>query len=328
MFLWRETVRIRRGFTLIELLVVIAVIAILIALLLPAVQQAREAARRMSCTNHLRQIGLAFHNYHDALGSFPSGYVSDSRDPGRDPETADGPPGWAWGALILPFVEQGNLGASFDRHRACWDPVQAAVVRTTLPLFLCPSSSGEQGPFEVLDEAGNRHWSGAIFGRSHYVGNAGHEEPWGMGPLDSWHSLANGALYRNSRVRARDVTDGLSNTVFVGEHGSRLSQKTWVGVVPGAFAHPTSFFVERVGTTPDFAATLVLTHSGPAEAELNIIHPPNNPVAHVCMMYSEHPGGANVLLGDGSVRFVSELIHQPTWAALCSRNGGEVVGEF
>jgi prepilin-type N-terminal cleavage/methylation domain-containing protein/prepilin-type processing-associated H-X9-DG protein len=323
-----RVMRTRRGFTLIELLVVIAIIATLIALLLPAVQFAREAARRVSCTNNLKQVGLALHNYHDSLGSYPSGYVSDSNDPGRDPQTADGPGGYGWGALLLPFVEQANLQRAFDMNKPCWDPDNAAIAKATVPLFLCPTASGDREPFAVLNQAGSPHPSGAVFARSHYVGNNGHAEPWAMGPLKTWDGIANGPLYRNSHVRAGDVSDGLTNTVFVGEHSSKLSQKTWVGVVPGAFTHATPFFVQKLGTTPDNAATLVLTHSGPASTELNIIHPPNSPVCHVCQMYAEHPGGANILLGDGSVRFVSEMIHQPTWAALCSRDGGEVVGEF
>lgn len=318
----------RRAFTLIELLVVIAIIGLLIALLLPAVQQARETSRRVSCVNNLKQLGLALHSYHDARGSFPSGYVSDTSDSARDPQTADGPPGYGWGMLLLPFVEQGNLQTAFDVGKPSWHTANSAAARTTLPLFLCPMSSGDREPFAVLDEFGNPHSSGAIFARSHYVANNGHDEPWGMGPIASWDGLSNGPLYRNSRIRAGDVTDGLSNTVFVGEHSSTLSQKTWVGVVPGAFVHATPLFVGAVGTTPDFAATLVLSHSGPAAGELNIIHPPNSPVCHVCQMYAEHPGGANILLGDGSVRFISEFVHQPTWAAMCSRNGGEVVGEF
>lgn len=324
----------RRGFTLIELLVVIAIIAVLIALLLPAVQQAREAARRTQCKNNLKQLGLAFHNYHDTHGCFASGYVSDWRDTAnRDPQTWDGPPGYAWGALLLPFLEQTNLQRAFNMNRPCWHPDNAAVARTKLPVFLCPSVSGGDAGFAVLDNAGTPMPNTAnpyFFGHSHYIGNAGHEEPWGEPQLGSWDPLANGPLYRNSRVRAGDVTDGLTNTVFLGEHSSVLSDKTWVGVVPGSFSHHQPKFKALLGADAeaDAAATYVLSHSGPAAGELNIIHPPNSPTAHVCQMYSEHTGGSHVLLGDGSVRFVSEFIHQPTWAGLCSRNGGEVISDY
>jgi len=320
-----------RGFTLIELLVVIAIISLLIALLLPAVQQAREAARQTQCKNNLKQIGLAFHNYHDTHGCFGSGYVADWRDTAnRDSQTWDGPPGYGWGALLLPFLEQANVQNAFDMRKPCWHPDNATIARTKLPLYLCPSSSGPVDGFAVLDQAGDPHPSGAFFGHSHYVGNAGHEEPWGVPQLGSWDQIANGPLYRNSRVRAGDVTDGLTSTVFVGEHSSVLSDKTWVGVVPGSYSHHSPKFKQLLGAgaAPDNGATYVLSHSGPAVGELNIIHPPNNPTCHVCQMYSEHVGGANVLLGDGSVRFVGEFIHQPTWAGLCSRNLGEVVGEY
>jgi prepilin-type processing-associated H-X9-DG protein len=139
-------------------------------------------------------------------------------------------------------------------------------------------------------------------------------------------------MYRNSRVRFADVTDGLTNTVFIGEHAI-VSDKTWVGVVPGAAVctiDPARFPI----TECDAAATLVNVHSGPAVAEIDPvtgrapIHPPNSPLCHVCQMYSPHIGGAHVLLGDGSVRFISQYIHQPTWAALSSCGKGEVVGDF
>lgn len=321
----------RRGFSLVELLVVIAVIAVLISLLLPAVQQAREAARTVQCKNNLKQIGLAFHGYHDAFGTFPSGYVADWRDvANRDPRTWDGRPGFAWGALILPFLEQSNVQQAFDWNLACWNEENALAARTKLSVYLCPSSSGPRDGFFILEETGAPHPAGAFFGHSHYVGNAGHEEPWGETELGSWEGLANGTLYRNSRVSAGDVTDGLSNTVFVGEHSSYVSEKTWVGVVPGSFSHHSPRFQQVLGedASPDFGATYVLSHSGPAQGELGIIHPPNNPVSHVCQMYSEHRGGANVLLGDGSIRFIGEFIHQPTWAALCGRNEGEVIGDY
>lgn len=165
----------------------------------------------------------------------------------------------------------------------------------------------------------------ATFGRSCYVANVGQEEPWGF-TMDNYGSIPDGPLFRNGRVRIADIRDGLSNTVFLGEHHPVLSNKTWVGVVPGASVCPTPRFAF---TTCDHAATLVNVHSGPASGEVPaVIHPPNSPLCHVCQMYSEHTGGANVLLGDGSARFVSEFVNQDTWAALSSRAKGDQVGEF
>ena len=138
--------------------------------------------------------------------------------------------------------------------------------------------------------------------------------------------MADGPLYRNSTTTTSDVTDGLSNTVFLGEHHPVLSSKTWVGVVPGASVCPTPRFAF---SDCDHAATLVQVHSGPASDEIpSVIHPPNSPLCHVCQMYSDHPPGCHVLLGDGSVRFVSEFINQLTWAALSSRAMGETVGPY
>ena len=315
------------GFTLIELLVVIAIIGVLVSLLLPAVQQAREAARQTQCRNNLKQMGLAFHNYHDAHQTFPPAYLADYASPAADPATLDGPPGFAWGLLLLPYLDQAPLYNAFNTNLPAWHASNATPARTTVPVFLCPSATGNDGPFAIRDQAGDPHSSGAVFGRSNYVANVGQEEPWGQ-TIGSWHAVADGPLYRNSRIRAADVSDGLSNTVFVGEHSSVLSAKTWVGVVPGAWVHPTQRFKDLVGTQPDAAATLVQCHSGPAAAELHVIHAPNAPTCHVCQIYAEHSGGANVLLGDGSTRFISQFIHQPTWAAPNSRAKGEVIGEY
>lgn len=314
----------RPGFTLIELLVVIAVIGMLVSLLLPAVQQAREAARRSQCRNNLKQIGLAMHNYHDVHQGFPSGYISDFHHPDRDPDTWDGPQGWAWGMLILPYLDQAPLYQQFDLNRPSWDVANAVPARTPLAVYLCPSASGSVGPIDVTDETGSLL---AVFGRSTYVGNSGHDEGWGYA-IGDWTNVSNGPIFRNSRISARDVSDGLSSTVFVGEHAPIISDKTWVGVVPGAAVcanHPERF---PVLIECDSAATHVLVHSGPAAGELDVIHAPNAPTCHVCQMYAEHAGGAHVLLGDGSVRFVSEFINVDVWAALSSRNGGEVIGDY
>ena len=319
----------RQGFTLIELLVVIAIIAVLVSLLLPAVQQAREAARRAQCKNNLKQLGLALHNYHDAHNTFPASYLSDTRHANRDPSTYDGPNGFAWGAMLLPQLDQGPLSMQLRTDLPCWDAVNAAGVSTKLGLFLCPTATQTDGLASVKNSSGTVL---AQFGLSTYVANAGQDEPWGYTAEDV-SGVADGPLYRNSRVRTADVTDGLSNTVFLGEHVPVLSSKTWVGVVPGAEVcanDPTKFPI----TACDLAATLVNVHSGPAVAEIDPgtgfapVHPPNSPLSHVCQMYSQHTGGCNVLLGDGSVRFISQYVHQPTWAGLCSRAKGEVIGEF
>ena len=155
-------------------MVVIAIIGLLVGLLLPAVQAARESARRMQSQNNLKQMGLAIHNYESALRTFPSCYVSNVGSPASSPATLDAPP--------------------------------------------CRSL--------------------ARFGKSHYVANNDQDEPWGyQPPLADWRIVASGPFYRNSRVRVADVTDGLSSTVFIGEH-TTISDKTWVGVVPGSYSCP------------------------------------------------------------------------------------------
>jgi prepilin-type N-terminal cleavage/methylation domain-containing protein/prepilin-type processing-associated H-X9-DG protein len=319
----------RLGFTLVELLVVIAIIGILASLLLPAVQQARESGRRVQCANHLRQMALGLQNYHATHQRFPPSYLSDSTHPARDPDTYDGPTGFAWGALLLPFIEQQPLHDRFNFSQPCWASANAPAAAATVKIFHCPSATGKLGPFDVKNSSGTTL---ARFGRSDYVASVGMEEPWGM-TIEDWTTVADGPLYRNSPTRAADVTDGLSNTVFLGEHSSILSSKTWVGVIPGADVctnRPDKFPI----TECDGAATLVNVHSGPASAEFDPvtgfapIHPPNSPLCHVCQMYAEHPSGCNVALGDGSVRFISQFIHQPTWAGLSSRAGNETLQDF
>lgn len=351
----------RRGFTLIELLVVIAIIAILISLLLPAVQQAREAARRSQCKNNLKQMGLALHNYAEAHSVFPAGYYSYPTSNGSgpasasiDPQTWDGAPGWGWGTMLLPFLDQKNISERFDPVNPIWNAAYSNAVATKLPVFLCPSASGGDEPFLVQDASGSPLTIGGRqvrLGRSHYVASHGQESCWGecgaslTGEVftniytsttttvtinGDVSKVADGPFYRNSRTRFRDVTDGLTNTIFLGEHSSKLSDKTWVGVVPGAFTHPKFSSPEN---GPDAAATLTLVHAGPSGGELDItgfpiIHPVNFPTFHVGQMYSEHTGGGNICLGDGSVRFVSENINLITFAELSSIGEGEVVGEY
>lgn len=315
-----------RGFTLVELLVVIAIIGILVALLLPAIQASREAARRTECANNLKQIGIAFGNYHDSYRRFPPSYVIQPGGGGvhgtPDPTTRDAGPGWGWGALLLPYLEQRTVHDELNFNVPCWDAANQKAVQTKLDDYLCPSATGADRPFDVKDINGSTL---ATFARSCYVANVGQEEPWGY-TLDSYDAVADGPLYRNSTTSAAAVLDGLSTTVFVGEHHPRLSDKTWVGVVAGALLHPTPQF----GFAPiEPAAVLVNAHSGPSSFETPpTIHPPNSHLAHVCGMYADHPTGCNALMGDGSVHLISEDIHQPTWAALCSKAEGDIVGEF
>ena len=179
----------RRGFTLIELLVVIAIIAILVALLLPAVQQAREAARRTSCRNNLKQLGLALHNYHDVHRTFPAGYYSyptrDGSGPAWariDPQTWDAGPGWGWGTMLLPYVDQANVANQIDPEGQIWDPAYTDQIATNLSVFRCPSSTGGDDPFVVRDEAGDPlqiDGRPIRLGRSHYVASHGQESCWG-----------------------------------------------------------------------------------------------------------------------------------------------------
>jgi prepilin-type N-terminal cleavage/methylation domain-containing protein/prepilin-type processing-associated H-X9-DG protein len=349
----RSNARARRGFTLIELLVVIAIMGILMGLLLPAVQKVREAASRMQCQNNLKQIGLALHNYHDVNGYFPPAYV---RTSGRSSGTVNGVsypddnwnglPGWAWGTLLLPYLEQDNLYRAFRLDLACWAPENAAPAKTKLSVFLCPSATGGRDGFNLQrytagtsqDPENPVPFSPAIFfAHSHYVTNAGIHQPWGRTTAYAYDftvpepipengnkpARIDGPFYRDSKTRTADVTDGLSQTVFVGEHSSRLSDKTWVGVVPWACTPPKPGWP----SDPNSGGCLVGAHSGPDTHDHPnvIIHAPNHPFGHTDEMFAEHPSGANVLFGDGSVRFVSQNINPFSWVGLSTRDGGEVV---
>lgn len=340
---------IRIGFTLIELLVVIAIIAILIGLLLPAVQKVREAAARMKCANNLKQIGLALHSYHDANNYFPPGYADGNTDPNSTPDNDVGP-GWGWCAYLLPYVEQNNLYNQINFKQPVGTGVNAQVSQMELSVFLCPSDPYQQ-PYPIYDSSFGSPVATVASGN--YVGCNGWEECFngaggnpqpGVGAdglAGNYGQAGVGVFYRNSRTKIASVTDGMSNTVFAGERSSNHAPSTWVGAVPGGRC--PAFMATQPPTSPntapgsapsgpngsafdnaDFGEALVLAHT-------NATHLPSAdfPIFDPDTFYSYHTGrGANMLLGDGSVRFITSSINPSTWQGLGTIAGGEVLSDF
>jgi prepilin-type N-terminal cleavage/methylation domain-containing protein/prepilin-type processing-associated H-X9-DG protein len=340
-------IRQRAGFTLIELLVVIAIIAVLIALLLPAVQAAREAARRAQCTNNLKQIGLAIANYESAIGCIVPGYISGSGPhgwagvPGYDPDpfTLDNGPGWGWLALLLSEIEQGPLHNAINFNLPTWVAGNSTAVVTELNVFLCPSANNPTSTCPMVDANVNLlPVANQYFARANYQYNMGWNDTSIQPPNTSYDDVVkgcNGPIYRNSRVTYAGVCDGLSNTVFASEKTPYLADASWVGIIPGYrhFAYNAFASLGTGGLGPggdqidyDYPGSLLASHSGPSLYESpQVIHPPNSPLGHTDEFYALHPGGANVLMGDGSVRFVKQSINLLTWQAMSSRSVGEVI---
>jgi prepilin-type N-terminal cleavage/methylation domain-containing protein/prepilin-type processing-associated H-X9-DG protein len=318
----------RPGFTLIELLVVIAIIAVLIGLLLPAVQKVREAASRAKCKNNLKQIGLAMHNYHGAVGRFPPGYLA--TNPGPDLADDRGP-GWGWPALLLPYLEQDSLYRQIQIGKDITDTANQVVRTTNLAIFLCPSDPGETTfavdalddfePYQkpLTDAAG----SAIRVAHGNYVGMFGNPEvtpdPGFLSPDPDRGPARRGMLYRNSNVRVEDVTDGTSNTLFVGERSSNLAYATWVGAVTGG--QVPAKIPDPFGLGPEGAPILILGHTGDDRDVPP--HTPNSPVNHVDDFWSFHTQGVNFLMVDGSVRTINDSINPRVWWALGTRAGGE-----
>lgn len=345
----------RRGFTLIELLVVIAIIAILVALLLPAVQQAREAARRSQCKNNLKQIGLALHNYHDVHLTFPPGYVdTQSNISGttipHNPNSTNGV--WAWSTMLLPFIEQGPTFDLMDPGTVGIDtllaeayPVSPAVqtargraLLNTVPIFRCPSDPAPQmndqrvfvagPPKQTLPTcsyvASNSNWTPANGAAS--SGTDGRDG-------------ATGLFFRNSKRSFRDLTDGSSNILMIGERswkrGTTNPHSGLLYAIPGLGAYTPSATTLTARTASELNRVAI---SGALAGAITRINEGTSTITGHNGYSSAHAGGSQFLMGDGSVRFLSENIaHEVSTSAvepesvfelLISINDGYPIGEF
>ena len=329
----------KKGFTLIELLVVIAIIAVLVSLLLPAVQQAREAARRSQCRNNLKQIGLALHNYEGSYRVFPPGYVDFNFNPNNTPDTDLGP-GWGWATFLLPFMDQTNVYNQINFNQGVGLLSNVQISKQALPIFQCPSD-GLQDPFAVYDSSFGTPI--ATVAHSNYVGDNGWIECFGgaggnpqPGPLadglnGTFGKAGVGIFYRNSNNRIANVTDGLSNTIFVGERSSNHAPSTWTGAVTGGrcpawmaqTAGPYSPPPGPAYDNADFGEALIFAHG-------NATHIPNSdfPIFDPDVFYSFHSGGCHFLFGDGSVRFISSSVDGYTYQYLSTIAGGEKPGDY
>ena len=302
------TPRLVRGFTLIELLVVIAIIAVLVGLLLPAVQAAREAARRAQCANNLKQIGLAMHSYHGVHNTFPPGYITAVVN---DPVAPEIGPGWGWGVMILNDLELRPLYQGINFSLQITDSGSQTARATMLSVFLCPSNVGN-GPVVASSLTGTILNTDVAAGQ--YVASAGQLEP------GEFPDSNNGVFYRNSRNGLKDITDGSSATLMAGERSRNVADATWVGAVPTwQLCTNPKWAVQECGP----ASTLVVSHTGtPATGSIYV---PNSKVSMVDDYWSLHPGGCNFLFCDGSVRFIKESVTPSIFSYLSTRAGGEVI---
>jgi prepilin-type processing-associated H-X9-DG protein len=297
----------------VELLVVITIVSLLIALLLPAVQSAREAGRRVHCVNNLKQIGLALHNFHGAVDVFPPAYVS-AVQPGQEnyPELG---PGWGWGAMILSYLEQQPLYGGTNFAMPITHAASATARRTVLSVFLCPSST-PNGPVSVAGDERQAVVLVSDLAAGQYVASAG------QGEVEDVPGSNNGLLFRNSRIAFRDVTDGLSQTLLAGERSRNLADATWVGAVASGHICTNPRWPVRDCATSN---VMVMANTGPWPDE-PWVNVPNHKGSKADDYWSLHPGGRNFLMGDGSVRFIKETVNPTVFSALASRAGGEVVG--
>lgn len=309
----------RRGFTLVELLVVIAIIGVMVGLLLPAVQAAREAARRMQCSNNMKQIGLALHNYVGTFSKLPPGSTGLPNAAG----TNFNGHGWVWHASILPFIEQSTLYDAIQGPDGMGNELgdqnsgKPLIVRqTTVPTFWCPSqpdvrNGAQKNGYQPANYNGNM---GTRIGNGNDdcictgVANLNdmRNNPWGC-------MNGNGVFFVDSKIRFADVLDGLSNTIFVSEVPDS-GGNAMAGFNAGCDRRAI-FATGSDGNPPNEMSEYLIAAEG---------NDPINGGAEEAAG-SWHPGGANFLMGDGSVQFLSENMDMRTYQAISTRAGSEAV---
>ena len=309
-----------RGFTLIELLVVIAIIAILVALLLPAVQQAREAARRAQCKNNLKQLAVALHNYEETHTTFPPGLVTvnptatvvicslwtgfGASDSWTEAQSGAGVHGTSWMLHILPYVEKNTLYEEWDFELS--PSGNRAVGETDISFFYCPSrrsdTKSDARMFQGWVRGGTDY--GGCLGACNGFHDCGTHEFWRVANGNRPEAPCKGMFRVNSATRIREVTDGTSNTIMIGEldrldvSNSNFSQDGWA-----------------IGGSPTIFSTCSNSCRGPNS---NFFEEPA----------SKHVGGIHVGLADGSIRFIADTIDKQLFAALGSMQNDEVLSDF
>ena len=337
----RRSARVRYGFTLIELLVVISIIAVLIALLLPSVQQAREAARRTQCKNNLKQFGLAMHNYHDNHNCFPPGYLGFPAGAGGSCSTVNNvvtldptlptinaarAQGWGWGAYLLPFVDQGNLYLALgvgSKQTVCDNPVGAqadpnvgssTLERTVLNVFICPSAT-DQELHQTRDTSTTPN-NPSVHAKSNYRAVAGVNFN-GKETNSTSPNYGLAGVFGNAVMFAptsmRDALDGSSNTFAIGEAYRRDIDTNFQAFAAGEYVGARWF-----GIAADDRQTAAVGQLAAAPSTFSVNGASINAFA------SRHIGGAQFLLVDGSVRFISENTDQNTLSRIGTMNDGNV----
>jgi prepilin-type N-terminal cleavage/methylation domain-containing protein len=293
------------GFTLVELLVVIAIIGVLIGLLLPAVQAAREAGRRSSCMNNMKQIGVALHMHHDSKKTLPAGWTA--LHPTTNQPYWLGRPGWGWATQTLHYLEQQNIYDSLiDFDLPMLDAFHATLRETPISTFLCPSDPGPTtftlDPGTMPTPNYSAGYTATVVPKSNYVGVFGTQRMTAIGCQTGGACIGNGTFVLQKPFRFADIADGLSKTFIVGERSSKREPATWIGVFAGASLAPG-----RVVGNSEFL--------------------PNDETAGM-NFGSYHPVGTMFLAGDGSVELVTQTIDPTTYNALCTRSAGEVAGAY